>query len=90
MDFSTWTNAAFAAVVVFGLVLFGLSLLALRRAPSPRMGLVASGFLVVALQGIVIGVLLFAGGASPDLLLFLSAVFEVVLLVVLFAATLVR
>ena len=90
MDFSSWTNAAFAAVAVFGLVLFALSLLAVRRAPSPRMGLVASGFLVVALQGIVIGILLFAGGASPDLLLFLSAVFEVVLLVVLFAATLVR
>lgn len=90
MDFSTWTNAAFAGVAVFGAVLFLLSLLAVRRAPSPRMGLVAGGFLVIAVQGIVIGVLLFTGGASPDLLLFLSAMFEVALLIVLFSATLVR
>ena len=44
MDFSTWTNIAFAGVAVFGTVLFALSLLALRRSPSPRMGLVAGGF----------------------------------------------
>lgn len=90
MDFSAWTNVAFAGIAVFGAVLFILSLLALRRAPSPRMGLVAGGFLVIATQGIAIGVLLFLGGASPDFLLFLSALFEVVLLIVLFSATLVR
>ncbi len=90
MDFSTWTNVAFAGIAVFGLVLLALSLLALRRAPSPRMGLVAGGFLVIAVQGIVIGALLFLGGASPAFLLFVSALFEVVLLVVLFLATLVR
>jgi hypothetical protein len=90
MDFSAWTNVAFAGVAVFGLVLFALSLLAVRRAPSPRMGLVAGGFLVIAIQGIVIGSLLFLGGASTDFLLFLSALFEVLLLIVLFSATLVR
>jgi hypothetical protein len=90
MDFSIWTNIAFAGVAVFGAVLFGLSLLGLRRAPSPRMGLVAGGFLVITLQGVVIGALLFLGGASHDLLLFLSAVFEAVLLIILFLATLVR
>jgi hypothetical protein len=90
MDFSTWTNIAFAGVAVFGAVLFALSLLALRRAPSPRMGLVAGGFLVITLQGVVIGVFLFVGGTSPDLVLFLSAIFEAILLIVLFLATLVR
>jgi hypothetical protein len=90
MDFSTWTNIAFAGVAVFGAVLFVLSLLALRRAPSPRMGLVAGGFLVITLQGVVIGALLAQGGASVDFLLFLSAIFEAVLLIVLFLATLVR
>lgn len=90
MDFSVWTNIAFAGVAVFGAVLLGLSVLALRRARSPRMGLVASGFLVITLQGVVVAGLLFLGGASPDLLLFLSALFEAVLLVVLFLATLVR
>lgn len=90
MEFSTWTNIAFAGVAVFGAVLFVLSLLALRRAPSPRMGLVAGGFLVITLQGVVIGVWLFLGGSSTDFLLFLSALFEAVLLLVLFLATLVR
>jgi hypothetical protein len=90
MDFSTWTNIAFAGVAVFGAVLFALSLLALRRAPSPRMALVAGGFLVITLQGVVIGALLFLGGPSLSLLLFLSAIFEAVLLIVLFLATLVR
>jgi hypothetical protein len=90
MDFSTWTNVAFAGVAVFGAVLFFLSLLALRRAPSPRMGLVAGGFLVITLQGVVIGVLLFVGGTSVGSLLFLSAIFEAILLIVLFLATLVR
>jgi hypothetical protein len=90
MDFSTWTNIAFAGVAVFGAVLLVLSLLALRRAPSPRMGLVAGGFVVITLQGVVIGALLFLGGAPQDLLLFLSAIFEAILLLVLFLATLVR
>lgn len=90
MEFSLWTNVAFAGVAVFGAVLLVLSVLALRRAPSPRMGLVAGGFLVITLQGLVIGLLLFLGGAALDLLLFLSAIFEAVLLIVLFLATLVR
>jgi hypothetical protein len=90
MDFSTWTNIAFAGVAVFGAVLLVLSLLALRRAPSPRMGLVAGGFLVITLQGVVIGSLLAQGSASVDVLLFLSAIFEAILLIVLFLATLVR
>ncbi len=90
MDFSTWTNVAFAGVAVFGGVLFVLSLLAVRRAPSARMGLVAGGFLVITLQGVVTGALLFLGGSSPGFLLFLSAIFEAILLIVLFLATLVR
>lgn len=90
MDFSTWTNAAFAGVAVFGAVLLVLSLLAVRRSPSPRMALVAGGFLVITLQGVVIAALLFQGGASLELLLFLSALFEAILLIVLFLATLVR
>jgi hypothetical protein len=90
MDFSVWTNIAFAGVAVFGAVLLGLAVLALRRAPSPRMGLVAGGFLVITLQGLVVAGLLFLGGAAPDLLLFLSALFEAVLLVILFLATLIR
>lgn len=90
MDFSTWTNIAFAGVAVFGAVLLAVSLLAFRRASSPRMGLVAGGFLIITLQGVVIGALLFLGGASVDFLLFLSALFEAVLLIVLFLATLVR
>ncbi|MCI4347483.1 MAG: hypothetical protein L3J97_02545 [Thermoplasmata archaeon] len=90
MDFASWTNVAFAGVAVFGAVLLVLSLLAVRRAPSPRMALVTGGFLVITTQGIVIGALLFLGGASSESLLFLSALFEVVLLIVLFLATLVR
>ncbi len=90
MDLGAWTNVAFAGVAVFGAVLFALSALALRRAPSPRMGLVTAGFLVITLQGVVIGSLLFDGSASADVLLFVSAVFEAALLLVLFLATLVR
>lgn len=90
MDFSTWTSIAFAGVAVFGAVLFFLSVLAVRRAPSPRMGLVAGGFLVITVQGLVIGALLFLGGSSADFLLFLSAIFEAILLIILFLATLVR
>jgi hypothetical protein len=90
MDLASWTNAAFAGVAVFGAVLFGLALAAFQRARSPRMALAASGFLVIAIQGVVVGLLLFTGGATTDALLFLSALFEAVLLVVLFLATLVR
>jgi hypothetical protein len=90
MDLASWTNVAFAGVAAFGAVLLALSLLAVRRAPSPRMGLVALGFFVITAQGVVIGALLFLGGASLNLLLFLSAIFEAVLLLVLFLATLVR
>ena len=90
MDFTSWTNAAFAGVAAFGAVLFGLSLAALRRARSPRMAFVAVGFLVITAQGVVVGVLLFAAAATPGAILFLSALFEAALLVVLFLATLVR
>ena len=90
MDISTWTNVAFAGIAAFGAVLSGLALLALRRAPSPRMGLVAAGFLLITLQGVVVAVGLFAGGWSPANLLLLSAAFEAALLAVLFVATLLR
>ncbi len=90
MDVTAWTNAAFAGVAVFGAVLLGLALLALRRGRSPRMTLVAGGFLIITVQGVVVGAFLFSGGATTDLLLFLSALFEAALLVVLFLATLVR
>ncbi|MHB8351380.1 MAG: hypothetical protein ACYDFT_01605 [Thermoplasmata archaeon] len=90
MDYSAWTNAAFAGVAVFGLILTGIALLALRRVPSPRMALVAAGFGLIAAQGLIIGISLFAGGADLSLLLFLSALFEAAVLAVLFLATLAR
>jgi hypothetical protein len=90
MDLAGWTNVAFAGVAVFGAFLLGLAILAYRRAPAPRMALVAGGFLVITVQGVVVGVLLFAQYGTPDTLLFLSAIFEALLLVVLFLATLVR
>jgi hypothetical protein len=90
MDTATITNIAFAGIAIFGAALTGLAILALRRAPSPRMGLVATGFLLITLQGVVVGAGLFAGGWSPTVLLLISAVFEAVLLVVLFVATIVR
>jgi hypothetical protein len=90
MDTSTLTNVAFAGIAVFGAVLTVLALLALRRAPSPRMGLVAGGFLLITVQGIIVGVGLFTGGWDTGTLLLISAGFEAALLAVLFAATLVR
>ena len=90
MDLGTLTNVAFAGVAVFGMVLTGVAALAARRVRSPRMVLVAFGFLLIAIQGIVIGVTLFAGGADLSILLFLSALFEAAVLVVLFLATVVR
>lgn len=90
MDLDTWTNIAFAGVAVFGLVLAGVAILAARRVRSPRMVLVAVGFLLIAVQGIIIGVSLFDGGADPSTLLFVSALFEAAVLVALFLATVSR
>lgn len=90
MDLDTVTNVAFAGVAVFGAVLSALAFLALHRSPSPRMGLVATGFLLITIQGVVVDAGLFLGGWTPTALLLISAVFEAVLLAVLFAATLVR
>lgn len=90
MDLGAATNAAFAGIAVFGAVLAVLAGLALRRSPSPRMGLVLGGFVLIALQGAVVGYGLFYGAWTPITLLFVSAVFEALLLAVLFVATLVR
>lgn len=90
MDLGTYTNLAFAGIAVFGLLLAGLALLAWRRAPSPRMALVASGFLLIAIQGTIVGVGLFTGGTSAAELLAICAGFEAALLAVLFGATLLR
>ncbi len=90
MDVSALTNLAFAGIAVFGAVLTGLAALAYRRSPSPRMGLVGSGFALITLQGVVVGVGLFTGGWDLGSLLLVSAGFEAALLVVLFVATLVR
>ena len=90
MTVTTAANIAFAGIAVFGAVLTALALLAVRRAPSPRMGLVAAGFGLITLQGVVVGIGLFDGGWSLPSLLLLSAVLEAALLVVLFVATLVR
>ena len=90
MDLTAWTNAAFAGIAVFGAFLTGLAILAVRRSPSPRMGLVATGFGLITVQGLVIGVGLFTGGWDTGTLLLISAAFEAVLLLVLFVATMVR
>ena len=90
LDTAAWTNVAFAGIAVFGAVLSALALLAFRRGPSPRMGLVAAGFLLITVQGVVVAVGLFSGGWAPATLLLLSAAFEASLLVVLFVATLLR
>jgi hypothetical protein len=90
MDVTVAANIAFAGIAVFGAVLTGLAALALRRAPSPRMGLVAAGFGLITVQGVAVGIGLFDGGWSLASLLLLSAVLEAALLLVLFVATLVR
>jgi heme/copper-type cytochrome/quinol oxidase subunit 4 len=90
MDLSTLTNAAFAGVAVFGIALTALAFLAFRRNRSPRMALVAAGFLLIAIQGVVVGSSLLEGWADSSTLLLLSALFEAGVLIVLFLATLVR
>ena len=90
MDLGAWTNVAFAGIAVFGAILSVLALVAIRRSPSPRMAFVAAGFLLITVQGIVVGIGLFTGGWSPATLLLLSALFEAALLAVLFVATLLR
>jgi|HubBroStandDraft_4_1064222.scaffolds.fasta_scaffold1476392_1 hypothetical protein len=90
MDDATLANIAFAGVAVFAAILSAIALLAVRRSRSVRMGLVAAGFLLIMVQGIVVGLGLFSGGWDPLTLLLLTAGFEAALLVVLFLATLVR
>jgi hypothetical protein len=90
MDFSTLTNIAFGGIALLGVVLLGLALLAVRRAPSPRLGLAAGAFALVAVEGFLVGYGLLVGGWDVVTLLFLTAVFEAVALVVLFVATLAR
>lgn len=90
MDLGTLTSVAYAGVAVFGLVLTAIAVAAARRVRSPRMALVAGGFLVIAVQGIVVVGSLFQGTNDLALLLFVSAIFEAAVLVVLFLATLVR
>jgi len=90
MDVATLTTAAFAGIAAFGAILTILGGLAVRRAPSPRMGLVAGGFFLITLQGVVVGLGLFTAGWDDATLLLISALFEASLLVVLFVATLVR
>ncbi|HEY6237659.1 MAG TPA: hypothetical protein VIZ68_00540 [Thermoplasmata archaeon] len=90
MDLATLTSIAFAGIAVFGAILTSLAVQAVRRVPSPRMALVAVGFLLITLQGVAVGLGLFSVGWSPSDLLLVSALFEAALLVVLFIATLVR
>jgi hypothetical protein len=90
MDTSTLANVAFAGVAVFAAILSAIALMALHRTRSPRMAFVAAGFLLLTVQGLVIGWGLFSGGWDPFVLLALAAGFEVALLAVLFLATLVR
>lgn len=90
MDTGSLTGIAFAGVAVLGAALTALSLLAVKRARSPRMYLVSAGFGLLAVQGAVIGATLLGGSATAATLLLLSAAFEAAVLVVLFLATLVR
>jgi hypothetical protein len=90
MDLSSLTTVAFAGIAVFGAVLTMLGVLAFRKSSSPRMALVATGFFLITIQGVLVGVGLFTGGWDASTLLLLSAGFEAALLAVLFAATLVR
>ena len=90
MDATVLTNVAFAGIAVFGAVLTVLGGLAYRRSPSPRMALVATGFLLITIQGAVVGLGLFTSGWDLSTLLLVTAGFEAALLAVLFVATLVR
>jgi hypothetical protein len=90
MDTQTLANLAFAGVAVFAAILAAIAVAAVRRSRSPRMGLVATGFVLLTVQGIIVGVGLFTGGWDPTALLLVTALFEAALLVVLFLATLVR
>jgi hypothetical protein len=90
MGAETLANVAFAGVAVFAGILSAIGLAAYQRTRSPRMGLVATGFLLLTVQGLVVGAGLFLGGWDPLELLLVAALFEAALLVVLFLATLVR
>ncbi|MGA7923452.1 MAG: hypothetical protein WCA77_05695 [Thermoplasmata archaeon] len=90
MDLLTIANVAFAGIAVLGAVLTAIAAVALGRAPSPRMGLVTTGFALVMVQGIIVGVGLFSGGWSVPTLLVVTAIFEAALLIVFFTATVVR
>ena len=90
MEYETVANVAFAGVAVFAAILSGIALAAYRRTRSPRMGLVAAGFVLLTVQGLLVGIGLFQGGWDPLVLLLVCAGFEAGLLVVLFLATLVR
>ena len=90
MELTSITNLAFAGIAVFGAILALLAVAAWNRSPSPRMALVALGFALIAVQGVIVGVGLFTSGFSLSTLLAISAAFEAALLVVLFVATLVR
>ncbi|HZY69913.1 MAG TPA: hypothetical protein VFF67_02905 [Thermoplasmata archaeon] len=90
MDVSAFTNAAFAGIAVLGFVLTGLALLAVRRAPSPRMALVASGFGLVAVEGVVVSFGLLVAGWDAVTLLLVTAILQAIVLLALFAATLLR
>jgi hypothetical protein len=90
MDLGTSTDIAYAGVAVFGLVLAAMAILAARRVRSLRMAFVAAGFLLIAAQGLYIGVSLFWATTDLATLLFVSALFEAAVLLVLFLATLLR
>jgi hypothetical protein len=90
MDAGMLADVAYAGVAVLGAAMAGLSFLATRRTRAPRMYLVSVGFLLLALQGVYVGLGLAMGGASPTELLLVSALFEAAVLVVLFLATLLR
>jgi hypothetical protein len=90
MDVATSTDVAYAGVAVFGLILAAMAVLAARRVRSPRMALVAAGFLLIAVQGLYIGGSLLVGTSALGTLLLASALFEAAVLVVLFLATLLR
>lgn len=90
MDAATLASVAFAGIAVFAALLAAIAFVAVARTRTARMGLVAAGFLLLTVQGIVVGWGLFNGGWDPTTLLLIAAGFEAALLVVLFLATLVR
>jgi hypothetical protein len=90
MDAGTLADIAYAGVAVLGLVLAGMAILAARRVRSLRMVCVAVGFLLIAVQGLYIGVSLFWATTDLANLLLASAIFEAAVLIALFLATLMR